>query len=246
MNLDKKVNKLRNLPQYKNKTEEELELLAKQQLERDELLCSLTFALPEEKKWAQDLLEKYLAQSSLTSAAEKDTLKQLIDNSVLMERIKKYLNTEYNKPNSAIPLQMIEQVNELSAKIEELKDRLGLTQKKNEKNDVSKIISDLTERFHKWINRPENRCNYEFQCPKCEEIFLIRRRLDKEKDEIMEHPWFIEGGILFNKEIFIDLELGKISEDQARRYLNATLDYIRWIKTNYPINQDKEEVESDD
>jgi hypothetical protein len=115
--------------------------------------------------------------------------------------------------------------------------------KKDNKTDVDKVINNLLERFHKWANKTENRGLFEFQCPKCEEIFLIRRRLDKEKDEIKVHPWFIEGGILFNKEIFIDLDLGKISEDQAARYLNATLDYIKWIRLNYPLNQDKTEEE---
>jgi hypothetical protein len=74
---------------------------------------------------------------------------------------------------------------------------------------------------------------------------LIRRRLDKEKDEVVSHPWFIDGGILFNKQLFIDLELKKISIDQAARYLNASQDYIQWIQLNYPIDKDKSEVEEE-
>jgi hypothetical protein len=244
-NIEREVKKLKNLIQNKNKTNEELEILAKENIQRQEILGSLTFALDDEKSFATNLLNKYLEESSLQSASEKDTLTHLIDLEVLLNRIKKQLNTEYDKANPAIPIVFIEQVTELTNQIMELKEKLGLL-KEDENNDVSKTISDLLERFHKWINKPENRSNFECQCPKCEEIILIRRRLDKEKDEIKSHPWYIEGGILFNKEIFKDFELGKISENQVVRYLNVTSDYINWIRQNYPLNQDKSEEEKED
>jgi len=246
-NLKREVKKIRNLKQNQGKSEEELNSLAKESLEKNEITNSLTFCLPEEKEFATNLLNKYLLESSISSFSEKNTLRNLIDLEILLERVKKFINNEQSKANPTIPLQFLEQVTELTNQIIEIKEGLGLVSKKDGKNDASKVIDDLTERFHKWINKPENRSNYEFQCPKCAEIFLIRRRLDKEKDEVVDHPWFIDGGILFNKAIFEDLELGKISEDQAARFLNATLDYIKWIRQNYPLNQDKnEETENEE
>jgi len=241
-NLEREVKKIRNLKQNQGKSEEELNSLAKESLEKNEILSSLKFCISdEERKFALNLLENYLKESSLTSYAEKDTLRQLIDLEIVIERIKSFINKETEKANPVPSIQFIEQLQYLNKQIIELKEGLGLVSKKDGKNDASKVIDDLTERFHKWINKPENRSNYEFQCPKCAEIFLIRRRLDKISDEVVDHPWFIDGGILFNKAIFEDLELGKISESQAARYLNATLDYIRWIKQTYPLSQDKEE-----
>jgi hypothetical protein len=246
-NLEREIKIISTQKQNKDKSPEEILSIAKSNLERREILGSLTFCLEEEKEFASTLLNKYLLESTIESFTDRDTLRQLIDLEIIVERIKTLLNVEYEKSNRAIPLQMLEQLTSLNNQIMDLKERLGLTQKKEDKNDTVKVIDNMLERFHKWVNKPENRSNYEFQCPKCAEIFLVRRRLDKEKDEIKANPWFIDGGVLFNKQIFIDLELGKISEDQAARYLNATLDYIKWIRQNYPLNQDKnEETESEE
>jgi len=240
---DKLFNKYKNLPQYKNLSEEELYKKIDEYLQRDELLGSLTFAInKEEKEFAQNLLDRYLEESSLESAAEKDTLRQLIDLEILAERYKKILKTEYEKANPAIPRDDVEQLRETEKQILELKKNLGLTANKDEQeNNVAKIMEDMKLRFNKWINQPENRSNFTFQCHNCGETFLLRRRLDKEKDEIKIHPWFIEGGILFNKEIFIDLSQGKITREQAARYLDCSVDYLEWILKEYPIEKDLEQ-----
>jgi len=244
--LEKLITRLMSLKQNKGKTREDIEPQAKEILERKEILGSLSFCLEEEKKFAANLLEKYLAESAIESFTDKDTLRQLIDLEIVVERIKKLLNIEYEKANKAIPEDMLKHLISFNSQIIEMKESLGLTQRKDEKNDTVKTIENLLERFHKHINKPENRSNYEFQCPNCLEMFLIRRRLDKEKDEVVGHPWFIEGGVLFNKAIFEDLEAGKISEDQVIRYLNATSDYIKWIKQNYPLNEDKMEEDNEE
>jgi len=246
--IEKRANEYGRLPQYKDKNKEERLILAKESIERDEILGSLSFCLDEEKGFANNLLKRYLVESTIESFTDKDTLRQLIDLEIILERLKSLLNVDYDKANKAIPMQYLEQLTSLNKQVMDLKESLGLTQEKEDKKDTVKVLDDLTQRFHKWINKPDNRSNFEFQCPKCGETYLIRRRLDKEKDEVKDHPWFIDGGILFNKQIFIDLELGKISEDQAARYLNATLDYIHWIKVNYPLSQDKEieEIETND
>jgi hypothetical protein len=245
MERDKLFNKYKNLPQYKNLSEEELYKKVDEYLQKDEMLGSLTFAVnAEEKKFAQELLNRYLEESSLESAAEKDTLRQLIDLEILAERYKKILKTEYEKSNPAIPKDDVEQLRETEKQIQLLKKDLGLSSNRDDQvNNVAKIIEDYKIRLRKWINMPENRSNYTFQCHNCGETFLVRRRLDKEKDEIKTHPWFIEGGILFNKEIFKDLTDGKITQEQAARYLDCSIDYLAWILKEYPLEKDIEQEE---
>jgi len=245
-NFEKTKNMLRGQKQNKGKSEEELDLLTKEKIEKDEILGSLTFCLETEREFASNLLGKYLAESAIESFTDRDTLRQLIDLEIIVERIKALLNIEYDKANKAIPLQMLDQLTSLNSQVMDLKERLGLTQKKEDKNDTVKVIEDLKERFHKWINKPDNRSNYECQCPGCGEIILIRRRLDKITDEVLEHPWFRDDGVLFNRQIFVDLELSKISIDQAARYLNVSQDYILWIKKTYPLNEDKQEETEDE
>jgi len=163
-NLEKAVNQIRHLTQNAGKTEDELRQVAQQKIERKEILDSLTFCLSEERKFATELLNKYLEESTLESASEKDTLKHLIDLEVLLERIKKQLNSEYGKTNPSIPIPFIQQVTELTNQIMELKDKLGLIQNKGDKQDSVKIVDNLLGRFHKWANHPDNRSNFDFQC----------------------------------------------------------------------------------
>lgn len=241
-NLDKLKNKLRNLPQYKNLTEEEISKIAHDKLEQEEILCSLTFCVNEkEREFAKKLLENYLSENSIETTSDKGTLRQLIDFEILSERIKEMLKKEYDKANPIIPLEMVDQLKEINKQIEDFKENLGFSRKDKENNSAVQIIEDLKDRFHKFINQPENRSNYEFECPNCKTIFLLRKRIDKITDEVVEHPWYIEGGVLYNKEIFKDLAEGKITIEQAKRYLACYDDYIPWIIKNYPLDQDKEE-----
>jgi hypothetical protein len=242
--LEKIIKKLRNLPQYKNMGEEELSKIAEERLEKEDILNSLTFCLPEEKDLAQAKLEEYLKQGQIETPSDKSTLMLLIDNEISIERLKKIMNKSYDKENPFIPAELTRQHNDLVEQNLTLKDRLGLNKKEGEENSAVQIIEDLKLRFQKWINMPENRSNYTLQCPKCQELILIRRKLDKALDEIKIHPFFIEGGILFNKEIFRDLKDKKITNDQAARYLACSVDYIQWIQDNYNIDEDKIAEES--
>jgi len=244
VDLEKKVKKLRNLPQYKNKSDEELKKIAQEQLDREQILGSLTFCINEEEEtFAKNLLENYLNQGSFENFSERQILGQLIDQELLAKRLKDFMKKEYNKDNPTIPLQMVEQLDAVVERIQILQSKLGLIRKEGEENSATKIIEELKTRFRKWINRPENRSNYTFSCWKCGATFLLRRRIDKEKDEIKEHPWFVDGGMLFNKQIFIDLAERKITEEQAARYLDCSIDYLQWILKEYPLDKGNKEQE---
>jgi hypothetical protein len=242
--LEKIIKKLRNLPQYKNLSESELTKIATEQSEKESIIDSLTFCLPEEKKLASKKLEEYLSEGKIETISDKSTLILLIDNEIMIERVKKLIHKNYAKENSYIAPELTRQHHDLIAQNLELKEKLGLNKKEGEQNSAYQIIEDLKLRFKKWINMPENRSNYTLQCPSCQELILIRRRLDKEKDEIKIHPWYINGGLLFNKEMFRDINDKKITKDQAARYLDCSVDYIDWIINNYPIDKDITEEEN--
>ena len=245
-NLEKRKNQLRNMKQNQKLTETELTSLAQSKIDEETIVNNLSFCIDDaERKYATELLNRYLSQSSFENESDKELLKQLLDQHLLAERFKSIMKTDYAKSNPAQSTYLVESLDKVVDRIVKLQEKLGLVRKDNGANDVSQVIRSLTDRFHKWINRPENRSNYECQCPECKTLILIRRRLDKEKDQVIEHPWYIDGGVTFNKEIFKDYDLGKISKDQVARYHHFTLDYVDWIKVNYPINQDKESSNDD-
>lgn len=128
------IKKLKNLPQYKNKSEEELDVIARARLAKDSIIDSLAFCKEDEKEFASELLENYLSESSITSFSDKQLLSQLIDIEVLMARIKKELKNEYDKANPSIPLHMSEELRELTEQSYTLKERLGLTKDKESQN----------------------------------------------------------------------------------------------------------------
>ncbi len=108
MNLDKQIKKLKNLPQYKDKTDEELIKIAQEKFDQDEILGSLTFCVNEaEKEFAKNLLNNYLAQSSFENFSERQTLGQLIDQELLARRLKDFMKKEYGKDNPSIPLLLL-------------------------------------------------------------------------------------------------------------------------------------------
>jgi hypothetical protein len=221
--LDKIKNRLKNLKQNKNLSEEEIEIKAKERLEKLDILNSLTFCLEDEKEYAIDLLSKYLEESSLESTSEKNTLTHLIDLEVLLNRIKKQLNLEYGKANPAIPIAFIQQVTELTNQILELKEKLGLTS--NKSNDsVFQLWEDLKEKCLKYYE--EHAAEFQNKCPYCNKLFPSILPPEKLIPQISS--WF-KGTDLYNEEVFNLYHNKIITEEQAAKILGVSNFYVPYI-----------------
>ena len=225
-NLEKEIKRLRNLKQNQEKSEEELILLAKDKLEKQDILSSLTFCLEDEKEYARNLLEKYLSESSLESASEKDTLKHLIDLEILLERIKTYLNTEYGKANPAIPIAFIQQVTELTNQITELKVKLGLSQKEEQKN-VLEEWNKLKAKALAYYKENAG-CNV-IKCPECKKLFMILKDVRGYTSEKIK---FFRRTLLYNKEMFSWLDKKIVTKEQLAEAFGVSVDYINLIYEN--------------
>lgn len=239
--IEKKVGQLKNLTQYKNLSEEDLLKAAEKKVAEEQLEAELLMVVnPDELDSAKKLYIDYTAEYSIETSADKSTLYDLIYFEILNFRIKKYLNENQTGKDGASPIihtNTIETLQKNTEKITLLKSQLGMTKKDADRDnaDVVKILENLKQRFHRWINMPDNRANFSLKCPYCLNLFLIRRRLDKEKDEVIQHPWYVKGGLLLNQAIFEDLRDHEITIKQAARYLNTSEDYILWIQKKYPV-----------
>jgi len=100
--LDVIINKLSHLTQNKNKSIEELTALAKEELNKKEIINDSFCATPEEEKFAKNLLKKYLSQGSIESESDKETLRQLIDQELIAARFKTLLKAQYSTANPGI------------------------------------------------------------------------------------------------------------------------------------------------
>ena len=232
---------MKNLTQYKNASPEELEVAAIKKLEEKKLEGELSSQVnPEELDIAKTIYNQYTAEYEIESSSDRRTLYDLIYLEITNLRIKKYLNdnqTASDGGSSIIHNNTLDTLRSNNDQIAKLKALLGMTKQEEDKElaDYVKIHNNIMQRFHAYVNDAENRANFDFQCPHCLEFSLIRRRIDKEKDEIVKHPWYIAGGFLFNKEIFSDLSNRIITPAQACRYLNITMDLLEWMLKSFKI-----------
>ena len=225
--LEKIKKKLKNLPQYREMPEEELNKIAQEKSEKDNLLSSLTFCLPQEKEYATKLLEGYLNESSFENFSERDTLSQLIGLEILAERIKNYLATEYGKANPGIPVQMVQQLNDLNTQILNLKEKLGLIRKDKESNNTLDEWNKLKAKALNYYKESQG-CNV-VKCPYCQKLFMLLKNI---KDYTAEKiPWFRKT-LLYNHKLFELYEQNRITKEEMCVIFGVSQDYIDLIFEN--------------
>jgi superfamily II DNA helicase RecQ len=230
-NIEKIKNSLRNTPWGKNLSDEELTQKAKERLEKQDILKNLTFCMDEEEeKYASKLIEDYLAESSISSVADKDTLKQLIDNSILIERIKKELKKEYGKGNPTIPLKMLEELRALEDLNYSLKERLGLTKK-----DSKTALEEWTKLKEKALNyyKEHEGCNV-VKCPYCQKLFMLLKDVRNYTAEKI--PMF-KRTLLYNKKLFEMYEQNRVTKEELSIILGVSNDYIDYIFDKIYLNE---------
>ena len=227
-NLEREIKIVSSQKQNKGKSLEECTSIAKENLERREILNSLTGCLPSELEWAKGLLENYLAESSLSSYAEKDTLRQLIYLEVILERVKVYINKETEKANPVPPIQMLEQLQYLNKQIIEIKTILGLTQKEDQKT----VLDEWNKLKTKALNyyKENAGCNV-VKCPECKKLFMILK--DMKSCVETKLPWF-KKTILYNQKLYELYDQKKLTAEEMALIFGVSVDYITYIyETEY-------------
>jgi len=236
----KYINKIKRLAQYKDFSDIDLEALAKKHFDKSDLETELEKTIGNDKPElveAKKRFEAYLAEFPiLENEIEKNGLIRLIYLEILGLRLQNVLNQDVN----LVPSKIFESLCENNKQINEQKRALGIIKKEDsEESELHKIIGELTRRQTEFINLPENRANYTYKCGHCGKLQLIRRRIDKEKDVVLEHPFFIDGGILFNRHVFKLFDEGKITDEDVAAILDVKqVDYRSWLYKIY-----KKEIE---
>lgn len=229
-------NKLSRLAQYKDspeKLEHAVEEKYNKEVFEQEWNCDLE--IEEEKTYYYNIVRKYLAFGEIENSSDKELLKQLCYLEVVNYRIRRALN-EYSKNNVNAPYKDLDNLNKNIEQIIVIKKQLGLTSESDSSaNEFVQVMESLKSRFNKWINKPEHKANYTCRCPYCKELILIRRRIDKDLDSTIPHPWFVKGGLLFNEHVFKLLQENKITEDDVCKILYCDKDYIPWLMKNYRV-----------
>ncbi len=233
--IQKYISKIKRLQQYKDFSDADLEAVAKRHFERDELEKILTLSVGEDKAElaeARKRFESYLAEFPiLENEIEKDGLIRLIYLEILGLRLQKVLNQDV----SLVPPKTFESLCENNKQINEQKRALGIIKKEDsEETELHRVLGELIRRQNEWLNLPDNRANFTYRCGSCGKLQLIRRRIDKEKDIVLAHPFFVLGGQLFNYEVWKLFDEGVLNDEQVATILDVKeKDFREWIYKMY-------------
>lgn len=231
--IERIISRLKNLKQYKDLSQEDLELMAKEQLDKNDILSSLTFCIDdEEKEYANKLIEMYLAESSIESNSDKDTLKQLIDLEILVERIKSFLKTEFSKTNPAIPTHMLQELRDTNAQIILMKEKLGLSQHEKSEDSGLTLFENLKKKAQEYYKTHAG-CNL-IRCPECSKLFMVMMRT---KDLDAKKATLFRNTILYNVKLFDLYHQKRISAEEIAEILGVSVLDIDFLYINIYLKE---------
>jgi hypothetical protein len=209
--LEQEIKRLKNLKNSKTMTDEQFARSARVNLHVRDFKASGMFDDVEEQKLAGEKFKSYLTNHELESSSELDTLKSLVFNEVFEVRLQKELNKLF-KEKKYPPDRLTKQLTDIQNQKLELKVRLGIDSEKQEENELSGLQM-LMKKFDKYVNAHRN--EFTLTCPHGS-LMLVRKRVTD--FDSMPHPWFA-GRWFFNYEILKDVKDGKLSKEDAWRYL---------------------------
>lgn len=209
--IQKEINSLKNLPQYKNKNEEFLRAKAISNIQKRNSTLSQKFTDSEEKVYANELYGKYLTEFPDFSFNELQTLEDLIYEEVYKLRLQKKIN-ELHETKKSPQLNLTKQLHQIEDRISDLKQKLKI--EGTDGQDELTGLQILKKKFEKYINEHKN--EFTVPCAKCGTLLLLRKRI---KDfDCIKHPWFA-GRWFFNYEILKDVKDNKLNKEDAWRYM---------------------------
>jgi len=222
---DIEYNKIKNLRQYKNFSEEDKRRVAygraiEYQVDVDSLFVSV-----EDKKSAKVLVRKYLDDYTPETVSDINTLRSILFLEVLNSRLQDELNSA-KEDKQDINLKTVETIHKNLNQILVLKNSLGLTKDKKSGNakSLDQKIKLMRKQFQVWMEN--NQASREAVCPYCAQQFLLRIRMEHWEEQ--KHPFF-KDRILYNKPL-IDLYLEKtITKEKVAEILECAPDYIDWV-----------------
>ena len=218
--IEREINRLSNLKNYKDMESNELEPIARRNIEVRDFKKNPLFSDEKEQELAETRFRNYLEHNEIESTSDLDTLKSLVYNEVFEIRIQKELNdiqTKKKYPPEKLTKQLVDIQNQKAS----LKVKLGIDKKEEEQDDLTKLQL-LQKRVLEYIQKHKKEFTLwiPWTCKKCGnkdiESYLLYYRVKDFK--ALKHPWFI-GRWLFNYEILKDIKSKKLSKEDGWRYL---------------------------
>jgi len=232
--LQKELNRIKNLKQNKHLDLSVLERIAQINLWKKQINIENRFSQKEDKELAEKYLENYLINYEIQDYNEVQNIADLVYEEILKHQVQKKIDEKVtDASNSFIPDKTIASLHDVEDRIWKLKEKAGITGSK-ETDDLTahqKLKKQIALYIH--FNRNQFTLFMPYDCRHCGKKdvqgILLNRRVDK--FDCIKHPAF-SGRFLFNIEVIDDVEAGKITKEMAARYLRTSPQYITWAIEN--------------
>jgi hypothetical protein len=224
-----KIKSLRNLPQYKDLSDKELQkIISKSKTKKEEEYnLDLMFSDTEQKDLAQELLKKYLKEYDIESVSDKNLLKQLIHLEIYHFKLQKKINN-FSLEDGYKSYQLKDLTEALHKNLEQilkLKEKLGLlTNRKEVSSDAFKAIELLKKKFRVWLDN--NQASRFLICPWCSKEILLRIKTDAWESQ--KFPYF-KDRLLGNDHLVKLYKMGKLTKEDVALILGTSSDYTDWL-----------------
>ena len=226
MDKDKLKQKYRNMVQYKNLPDEELDQLVDKKIQEEELLTAFIGLNDTEKIKAIQLYNQYVTEHSFESLAEKSTLINLVYLEILNDRVKLFIEQEGKEKKGAIPLKMTEQLVANTTQIMELKERLGMMKDADTENALE-LMNELKEKALTYYN--EHAGETYVKCPECQNLFRLLMKIDGLEPA---KATFFRGTTLYNQKLMELYHYKKVTLEEVAEIMGVHSKYITFIYEN--------------
>lgn len=245
LKLEKKINQIKNYPQYRDKSPEELKQIASELLtkksrkkstelqEGEEIFALEEFLDEAEHALAIKKYQQYAEKCTITNEAQRGKVKSIVLLEVQLSALLKEVNEIRKDGNRVLSPNLLSSIRELLTQLDKLKDDVFGVKDDSPFN----VLMIMFKKFRYWLSR--NQLSREVKCIHCSKPFLLHMRTDKY--EAQKHPYLIDQ-LLGNEEMMNDYLQGKLTCEQMARYLNCYVKYVDWylehhFNKNNPLYQ---------
>lgn len=237
--LRDKIKRLKNLKQYKNLSDEELEKIAIEKLRQEKEDNSIYEE--DEKEKAEKRLEEYKAKYHIEDFGEIEELKHLVYLEILHERTQRKIAEIYKLGDIKEINSLTKTLLDIENNISSLRKNLGILEEKKD-DSAYEYVQKLKKKFKRWLE--EEQASRHIICPHCSKQILLKIRTDAW--EARKHPFF-KDRILYNEHLLRLYLAGIISAEDIGLIFGITKepDYINWLIEKWVSRPDYERLKKE-
>jgi len=243
--LQKEINKLSNLKNYKNSDKSALERIAQINVWKRQANITDKFKESKQKELAEKFFDNYLNNYEFSDYNDIQNVCDLVYEEVLKQSIQNDIDKIMSDENSKfVPDKLIQSLHSIEERIWILKEKAGIVGKK-EQEDLT-ALQEYEKKLKLYIahNRNEFTAWLPVNCTQCGskdvQPILLRRRV---KDfELLKHPFF-SGRFWYNRR---GIELVKAdiwTKEQYAWVFHTSVKYVNWCLENEHKIVEIDEVE---